>query len=73
MPPRKKKHAKAAGGAQKKGTVTRVGGPEKCNSVQDDDPATAKAGSHNDVVRLLLLCSFKLSDPRAGHQGLVVV
>ena len=64
MPPRKKKQAKAAGGALKKGTAACVRGPERCSSVQDDDPEIAKSGSHNDVVRLLLLCSFKLSDPR---------
>ena len=66
MPPRNKKHAKAASGAQK-GTVTHVRGPERCSLVQDDDPATAKGGSNNDVVSLLLLCIFKLSDPRESH------
>lgn len=57
MPPRKKKSSKAAAGAQKKGPTD--SGPNKSGgSVQDDHSdrgiETAKGGSHNDVVRLLL-------------------
>ena len=72
MPPRKKKPAKVAGGAQKKGT----GGPAKSRSqIQDhDDPATAKGGSRSDEVRKTLTTliaiasdSIELSSRLPGH------
>ena len=67
----KKETAKAAGGAQKKGT----GGPAKSRSqIQDhDDPATAKGGSRSDEVRKTLIAiasdSIELSSRLPGHHG----
>ena len=50
MPPRKKKASKAGtGGTQKKGTAAKAAR----SMTREDDPATAKDGSNNEVVRLV--------------------